>query len=72
MRKSTKITRKPEGGWGELSSPGILIASLLSRPIFFSIFLSCAESFDLPHPEIFFLSIRSSVPGARFLHCLER
>lgn len=72
MRKSMNITRKPEGGWGELSSPGIFMVFKLNRPIFFIRRLSCAEIFDLSHPEIVFFSERSSVPGARFLHCLVR
>jgi hypothetical protein len=67
-----KVTRKPDGGWGELSSPSILRAFLLNMPIFFIKRLSCAEIFDLSHTEILVFSTRSSVHRASFLHCLER
>jgi hypothetical protein len=67
MRKSMKVTGKPEGGRGLLSSPGICIASLLNMPRFLSMRRSCDEIFDLSHLEIFSFSTRSPVPGATFL-----
>jgi hypothetical protein len=66
-RKLVKITWKPSGGWGILSSPGICIASSLSKPIFLSMRWSWEEILDLSHPEIFSFSARAEVPAAMFL-----
>jgi hypothetical protein len=71
-RKSTKVNQKPEGGRGALSSPGICIASLLNMPNSLSVRLSCDEILDLSHPEIFYFSMRSPVPGAMCLVSLVR
>jgi hypothetical protein len=48
------------------------MVSFFSRPIFFRSLWSWAESFDLSQLEILAFSMSSSVPGARFLHCLVR